>query len=379
MKESLKILDSDQQNLIKTRIVSIDALRGFDMFWIIGGGQIFQGLHKVFDNPVTGVISRQMTHVKWEGFGFEDLIFPLFLFIVGLVMPFSILRGFEARRNFAGLYLRIIKRTVLLILLGMMMNGLLNFNWSEMRWMGVLQRIGLCYFFAAILVIHTRWRTQVIIVGAILVLYWAAMTLIPVPNYGPDVITPEGCLPAYIDRMLLPGVFNKSFYGYGDAEGILSTLTAICTTLLGVLAGHWLRSNNSGNRKIAGLAAAGLVCLITGYMWGIYFPIIKKIWTSSYVLVASGWSLLLLALFYWVIDIKGYRKWAFFFIVIGMNSILIYFLSDVVDFAKIANFFVEGIAKQTGIFAPLVPVIAILTVKWLLLLFLYRHKIFIKV
>jgi len=373
-------LDSDQQNLVKTRIVSIDALRGFDMFWIIGGGQIFQGLHKIFDNPVTSVISRQLGHAQWEGFRFEDLIFPLFLFIVGIVMPFSLLRRLESRRNFAGPYLKIIKRTVLLVLLGMMGNGLLNFNWAEMRWMGVLQRIGLCYFFAAILVIHTRWRTQAIIVGAILVLCWAAMTLIPVPNYGPGVITPEGCLSSYIDRMLLPGIFNKSFYGYGDAEGILSTLTAICTTLLGVLTGHWLRSNNSGNRKIAGLVVAGLVCLIAGYIWGIYFPIIKKIWTSSYVLVAGGWSLLLLALFYWVIDIKGYKKWAFFFIVIGMNSILIYFLPDgVVDFVKIANFFVEGIAKHAGIFAPLVLAIAILTVKWLFLLFLYRHKIFIKV
>jgi len=146
-----------------------------------------------------------------------------------------------------------------------------------------------------------------------------------------------------------------------------------------VLTGHWLRSNNSSKRKIAGLAAAGLVCLIAGYIWGIYFPIVKKIWTSSYVLVAGGWSLLLLTLFYWVIDIKGHKKWAFFFIVIGMNSILIYFLSHIVDFAKTANYFVEGIAKQAGIFAPLALAIAILTVKWLFLLFLYRRKIFIKI
>ena len=369
-------MDNEQKASGSNRVLSIDALRGFDMFWIIGGGALLQSLVHVWDHPVTRTIERQLEHVEWEGFRFEDLIFPLFIFLVGVVLPFSLAGRAQRGQSVARIHLHVIKRTAALILLGLIFNGLLRFEWSEMRWPGVLQRIGLCYFFAAILVIHTRWRTQAIVAGAILLLYWAVTMLVPAPGCAAGDLTDQRCLSSYIDQQLIPG---ELYYKYGDNEGVISTLPAICTALLGALAGHWLRSNRSGSRKTAGLTLAGVVCLIAGLLWAQFFPIIKILWTSSYVLYAGGWSLLLLALFYWVIDVKGYRRWTLFFVVIGMNAITIYFLQRFVDFERIADFFLGGVAKHAGLLAPLILPLGALMVRWLLLHFLYRRRVFLKV
>ncbi len=364
------------------RVLSIDALRGFDMFWIIGGGTIFESLVEVWKHPVTETIKVQLEHVKWEGFRFEDLIFPTFIFLVGAVLPFSLSRRIERGESSLRIHLRILQRAVLLIVLGLIFNGLLRFNWPETRWPGVLQRIGLCYFFAALIVLHTKWRTQAILIGVVLLLYWAVSVLVPAPGCQRGDLSMEGCLSSYIDQHLIPG---SLYYKYGDNEGILSTFPAVCTALLGALAGHWLRSNRSGSRKAAGLAVAGVAGVIVGYLWGyvfppiIRFPIIKILWTSSYVLFAGGWSLLLLALFYWVIDVLGFRRWAFPFVVIGVNAITIYFLVEVIDFQRIAEFFLGGVARHAGVYQPLVLPVGAFVAVWLLLWFLYRHRVFFKV
>jgi predicted acyltransferase len=369
--------EPDSRLLPQTRIASIDALRGFDMFWIIGGGAFLETLSKVWKNTFTDTITEQLEHVSWQGFHFEDLIFPLFLFIVGVVLPFSNSRRLQQGQTRRVLCLHILKRAAILILLGLIMNGLLRLNMAEMRWPGVLQRIGLCYLFAALIVMHTGWRIQALIAGVLLLGYWALVELVPVPGFGAGVLTPEGCLPAYIDRLLIPGKY--CCFTYGDNEGLLSTIPSISTTLIGALAGHWLGSRRSGNVKTIALFAAGIACLIIGYWWGKSFPIIKVIWTSSYVLYAGGWSLLLLAVFYWIIDVRGYRKWALIFIVIGVNPITIYFLQGFVNFDGIAAFFVEGFSQHAGQFKSLVLPFAAFAVKWLLLLLLYRHRIFFKV
>jgi predicted acyltransferase len=356
------------------RVLSIDALRGFDMFWIIGGGATLDKLVRVHRNPVTIWLEHQLEHVAWEGFHVEDLIYPLFLFIVGLVLPFSLAKRRERGEGRGRLLMHILKRSVLLIVLGLIYNGLMDFNWQQMRWPGVLQRIGLCYGLAALLVVHTRWRTQAIVAGAVLLLYWAVVMLVPVPGHGAGVVTAEGCLPGYLDRTLIPGTF--CCYEYGDNEGLLSTFPAVCTVLIGALAGHWLRSGRTGNRKAAGLALAGVGLLGVGWLWGLAFPIIKVIWTSSYTLFAGGWSLLLLAVFYWVIDVKGYKRWTFFFVVIGVNPITIYFTQQFVDFEGISSFFLSGVAKNAGAVAPLVVPFGGLMASWLFLWLLYRHKIF---
>jgi len=352
------------------RLVSIDALRGFDMFWIIGGGAVFAALVKVRPNWFTQTLHEQLEHVQWEGFHFEDLIYPLFLFIIGIVLPFSLARRDERGQSRGKLYLHFLTRALLLIVLGSIPHGLLTFTHPPFLG-GVLAHIGLCYFFAALVVVHTSWRTRAGIVAGYLVCYWLASLFIPVPGYGAGVFTEQGSLASFIDRHFISGnLWN---------EGPASTPSGICIILWGSLAGHWLRSSRSGNEKAAGLALLGLASVILAYFWSYSFPMIKRVvWSSSYVTFACGWSLLLVALFYWVIDVKGYRHWAFFFVVIGMNAITIYLLADVVNFDHLAGLLVQGIANHAGALKPVVLPIGIVGVEWLLLWFLYGHRIFFK-
>ena len=359
------------------RVVSIDALRGFDMFWITGGGALIHALYRTFPNSFFQALHTQFRHVPWAGFRFYDLIFPLFLFIVGAVLPYSILRKLERGASRREIYWRVVRRTILLFILGLVYNGLLDFEFDHFRIAGVLQRIALCYFFAALIVLNFGLRGQILWMGGLLVGYWAVMKLVPVPGYGAGNLTPQGNLAAYIDQLFLPGRF--CCYAFGDNEGILSTIPAVGTTLLGVMAGHWLRTDRTPNTKAAGLAVAGVASLGLGLLWSLDFPIIKNIWTSSYVLYAGGWSLLLLALFYWIIDVKGWRRWAFFFIVIGVNPITIYVLQSQFDFRTVAAIFIRGFVDHCGSYQLLVWVVTVVAVKWLFLYHLYRQRIFLRV
>ena len=372
---------SDVGNTLKTsataakRIVSIDALRGFTMLFIIGGGGLFISFHKAWPNYLTETLAENMEHAGWEGFYFLDLIFPLFLFLVGLLLPFVILGRLERGAKPGDLYGHILKRTLVLIFLGLVNYGLLRFEFDTMRWSSVLGRIGICYFFATLLVIHTNWRKQAGVVLAILLGYWAAVMFIPVPGYGPGVLTPEGCLTTWLDQKLIPGALGLGLY---DRQGVLSTFTSIATTLIGVLAGHWLRSEREPRKKTMGFVLAGLVALAAGWIWGQFFFISRNVWTSSFVLYSAGWSLLLLALFYWVIDVKGYTKWAFPLVVIGMNAITIWVGQRLIDFEFTANALFLGFSKYLGILAPVFLAFSVLAIKWLFLWFLYKRKIFLK-
>lgn len=359
------------------RIVSIDALRGFDMFWIAGGEEIFHSLHRVVGSPLTNLLHTQLQHVAWEGFHFYDLIFPLFLFIVGMVLPFSLTRRLEQGQSRPALVKHLVTRLVLLFLLGLVHNGLLDLNFHVLRVPGVLQRIAICYVVAGLIVMNTSWRGQAAAAAVILIAYWSIMALVPVPGFGAGEFTPQGNLSGLIDRTLLPQPF--CCYKFGDNEGILSTLPAVATTLLGALAGCWLRSFRSPQRKAGGLALAGVASLALGNLWGLWFPIIKNIWTSSFVLVAAGWSLLLVALFYWIMDVRGWQRWASFFIVIGMNPILIYVVRSQFNFAHITRVFVHGFTPLFGAYFPVVMDFCTMMTGWLFLYFLYRKKMFLKV
>lgn len=366
-----------QQSFLQKRVASIDALRGFDMFWITGGEEIIRALHKVSPGPATGALNVQFQHVQWAGFHFYDLIFPLFLFVVGAVLPFSVTKRLEAGASRGRLYQHLVKRLALLFALGLVYNGLLDFDFHQLRIAGVLQRIALCYFFAALIVMNTKVRGQIAFFAGILLAYWAVMMLVPVPGVGSGVLTPDGNLASFIDRHLLPRPY--CCFAQGDNEGILSTFPAIATTLLGVLAGQWLRSKRTPNRKTLGLVAAGVASLLAGFLWSFNFPVIKNLWTSSFVLIAGGWSLLLLALFYWIIDVKGYKRWAFFFTVIGVNAITIYLVHQLFDFGTITTIFVHGFINKLGAIQPLFWAVSVMMTGWLFLYFLYRQKIFLKV
>jgi predicted acyltransferase len=360
------------------RLMSIDALRGFDMFWIAGGEEIVKAWAHWSGSPIANQIAEQFEHVEWEGFRFYDLIFPLFLFTVGIVLPFSLGKLRERGEPTSAIYWRILRRTVLLFVFGLIFNHIQNFNFPEMRWPGVLQRIALGYGFAALIYMNTRVRGQVLITAAILLGYWALLAFVPAPGSAAGDYTKFGNLPGYIDHRFLNKIF-KEYYGYGDNEGILSTIPAVATALLGVLAGQWLRSSRPQRLKVLGLILAGLASLALGYAWSFRFPIIKNIWTSSFVLFAGGWSFLLLALFYLIIDVFQFRRWAYFFVVIGANAITIYLVQHFVDFDRISVFFFRGVAQLSGSLHLVVLAVGAVIARWVLLWFLYRKQIFLRV
>ena len=369
-------MSTNLQGTPSGRIVSIDALRGFDMFWITGGATFIASFLALFNLPLFDSLTQQFHHVAWNGFRFYDLIFPLFVFIMGASMVFSFHKRIERGDSKKDLYINVVKRTLTLFILGLIHNGLFNFDFSNFRYAGVLQRFALCYFFASIIFINTNIKGQAIFAAAILILYWAAMALIPVPGFGAGVLTPEGSLAAFIDQQFLPGRF--CCYEFGDNEGIMSTIPAVASTLLGMLTGHLLRSSFSQIKKVQWLLIAGISSLLLAKLWNFAFPINKNLWSSSFVLYAAGWSLLLLCLFYWLIDIRGYQKWAFPFIVIGLNPITIYVAQSLFDFSIIANIFIHGFVDQLGIFSLFFKALSVLSVKWLFLYFLYKKKIFLK-
>ncbi len=259
-----------------------------------------------------------------------------------------------------------------------MVNGFFKLDFPNLRIAGVLQRIAICYGVAALVVWRTNWRVQAGLFVAILVAYWALMTYVPVPGQAPGDFTKTGNLAGFVDRTYLPGKIYEQCYGDGDNEGLLSTIPAVATTLLGALAGCWLKSTRRPWAKVGGLALAGVICLAAGTAWSSVFPIIKNIWSSSFVLVAGGLSLLLLAAFYLLIDVLGWRRWAYVFAVIGANAITIYFVPRFVDFDHMSEFFLGGLASWLGDFGPVLLIAGTLAAQWLFLWYLYRNKIFLR-
>ncbi|MCK4645353.1 MAG: DUF5009 domain-containing protein [Candidatus Aminicenantes bacterium] len=358
------------------RLLSMDALRGFDMFWIIGGHWIFAGLCAISKNPVTVAVSTQLKHVRWEGFHFWDLIMPLFLFIVGAAMPFSFSKRLERGDSKKNIYIHISKRVVMLFFLGIVAQGnLLKFDLSELHiYSNTLQAIAAGYLIASVIMLNVKIKWQIGITAGMLLLFWALMSWIPVPGYGRSVLTPKGNLAIYLDKLLLGPFQDGTNYSW-----ILSSLTFASTVMLGVMAGLLLRSKKSQWAKVAWLSGAGSGCLLVGWIWGFVFPIIKHLWTSSFVLFSGGVCLLLLALFYMVIDVKGWQKWAFGFKVIGLNAILVYMATRLFDFRLIGDVFVGGLLRWIGPWENFVRGLAGFAVIWLILFWMYRKRTFIKI
>ncbi len=365
--------------LPKGRLLSIDALRGFDMFWIIGADSLMRTFFGLFDNPAAAAIAAQFTHVHWHGCHFEDTIFPLFLFIIGATLPFSISKRLARGESRSKLYKHIFVRTAIMYFLNLAYYGLFDLDFANQRYVGVLARLAFCYMFASLIVINWNVKGQAVWTAAILLLYWAAMYLIPVPGYGAGNITPEGNFAAWFDATFLPGRHNQfGAVTVGDTTGLLGIIPATASTLLGTLAAHWLKSERSESVKVRGLFAAAAVSLVAGLIWGLVFPINKHIWTSSFVLVAGSWCIFILGLFYWIIDIKGWKKWAFPFVVIGMNPLTIYLAQRFMNFRYTSTFFLKGIAGLTGSFEPVVLGAGFLALNWLFVYFLYKRRIFVK-
>jgi predicted acyltransferase len=374
------------------RLLSLDALRGFDMFWIMSGEGVIHALAKATGWPVLVWMSGQLHHTVWDGITFYDMIFPLFLFIAGVSMPYSM--GSKAGKHGVAhpyllptvakkeIYLSMIRRALILLFLGMVVNGLFKFNgYENTRFASVLGRIGLAWFFAGIIYLNIGTRGQVLWFAFLLLGYWAAMEWIPVPGYGAGVLTMNGSLESYVDRLLLPGRLHDKMH---DPEGVLSTIPAVGTAMLGIFTGQFLKYDNAKWpmwKKGTGLFAAGVVLIGLGLLWDMGFPINKRLWSSSFVVFVGGWSCIFLSIFYLIIDVAGWRKWAFPFVLIGVNSIVIYLASEgMVNFQHTANYFFGGlISHLSQNWQPVWAAISVVFIQLTLLYILYRNKNFLKI
>jgi predicted acyltransferase len=370
------------------RIESIDALRGFNMFWLMGVDGAMTALADMTRgkgfvlSTVGGFLGTQFTHVQWEGLRFYDFIFPLFIFVTGVSIVLA-LPGLVERDGKTKAHLRVLRRAVLLYVLGVVAYGGISQHWADVRLLGVLQRIGLCYLFTALLFLNLNWRGMIAALIVLLLGYWALLTFVPVPGVGAGSYAPDANLANWLDRNYLPG---RLWDQTRDPEGMLSTLPAVATCLLGVFAGLLLRDTRIGaGQKTLWLIAGGCVLLAAGYLWALQFPLIKAIWTSSFVLVTAGYSAILLGVLHQVVDVWGVRRWATVFLWIGANAITLYFLNDLIEYRAIAARLVGGdfaafldraVAQGTGVFVTYVLGAAFAV---LLARFMYRHKVFIRV
>jgi predicted acyltransferase len=364
---------------LKDRIVSIDALRGFAMFLIlaveIGGAPIFSTFFNLWDNSFTNAAAEQFSYGPFEGLRFYLTAMPMFIFVVGLVLPLS-LNNRSLRKNNVRLYLHIIKRVIVLFILGLIAGGhLLHLKFSNIHiYNNVLEYISISYLVCALLLLNTSRSVQLIITIVLLLGYWLLFLFIPVPGWQGDVLSDQMNLAIYIDNILL-----GPFHAQGSCR-VLTTISFIANMLLGVLMGQIIFSNRDKKSKTRLLFLYGILMLVLGVVWGQFFPIIRTLWTSSFVLITCGISTLLLACFYYLIDVKGYVKWAFFFIVFGVNSIAIYMMAHLFDFSLIGNIFVGGLGRYVpSNVQDFIQAVAAMLVMWLIMFWLYRKKTFIKV
>lgn len=390
--------------------MSLDALRGFDMFWIVGADALARGLRGMSDTGFTGLLATQLEHVNWEGFRFYDLIFPLFVFMVGVATVFSLSRMIEQDGRAAAVG-RVLRRGVLLFAIGIFYSGGFSNPWPEIRLMGVLNRIALAYLFTGLLFCYLRPRALMAVCAGLLLGYWAMLALVPFPDVRPTpdtkIIAKETGftsvsqlnlastsrirgtydkgvnLANYMDQKYLPG---RKYDGTWDPEGILSTLPAIATCLLGVFSGLLLKNAAVPDaRKVIYLIGFGVAGVGLGWLWSLQFPVIKKIWTSSYVLVAGGYSAILLGVFYQIVDVWKRRTWCQPFVWIGMNSITIYLASNILGgFRNLARRLVGGDVQEflnayamKGLGDMMISIAGLLLVFWFAR-FLYQRKIFLR-
>jgi len=306
---------------LNARLRSLDVFRGITIAGMI-----------LVNSPGNNTAYWPLDHAAWNGMTPTDLVFPFFVFIMGVSLVFSLRKRLEMGATRSELLGQVLKRACIIFALGLVLNGYPHYQLSTIRILGVLQRIALCYLFASILFLWGTLSTQILVFVAILLGYWGIMTLYPVPGFGPGNLSKEGNLASYIDRVVLAGHMYRPVY---DPEGILSTFPAIATAISGVMTGIWLRFSSVQVRKVTGMLQAGLVCLLAGWKWGYFFPINKALWTSSYVLESTGWALVLLSLCYWLIEIRGWTRWSKAFEFFGTNAVAAYFLH--VFFLKVQN------------------------------------------
>ncbi|MDW7681346.1 MAG: heparan-alpha-glucosaminide N-acetyltransferase domain-containing protein, partial [bacterium] len=308
------------------RLISLDMFRGFTIALMI-----------LVNNPGSWkYVYPPLLHAEWHGWTPTDLVFPFFLFIVGVAMSLSFSRRLEAGDVFSNLFTKVLRRTLIIFALGLLLSLFPRFDFANMRIPGVLQRIAVCYFFASLIVLQANKKRQYGWTAILLAVYWILIKMVPVPGYGAGVLEPMGNLAWYIDNKLLAGHTWSGAPAPGfDPEGIFSTIPAIATVMFGVFVGDWIRTPRDQYEKVAGLFVAGNIGLVAGIIMDIWLPINKNLWTSSYAVFMSGMATVFLAMCYWLIDVKGFTGWTKPFVVFGSNAIVVYTLSGLIAKATI--------------------------------------------
>ncbi len=377
------------ENQQPQRLESLDVLRGFDLFMLVGLETAIHQLASAVDTPSFHSFIWCFTHVDWEGFSPWDLVMPLFMFMSGITIPFALSR-YKHTNNQTSVYRRILKRVILLWIFGMMCQGnLLGLDPNRIYfYSNTLQAIAMGYLIASLLYLHTRIRTQIIVAAGLLLGFWGAMEWITVQGYGGGNYTPDGNLAEWIDREVL-GRFRDGasmmngevvFADWYRYTWILSSLNFGVTVLTGTFAGYILKDKEwMPKRKLTYLLAIGAAMVAIGWIWGIWHPVIKKLWTSSMTLVSSGYCFLLMALFYYLIDYKGWKKYSGWLKVYGMNSIVAYMLTMCVNFSCIGHSLLHGLQPYMGEYYSVVLTLSNVGIIYFILWELYKRKIFLRV
>lgn len=362
------------------RLLSIDTLRGFDMLMIAGAGTFISLLYGKTGWGWVDALALQFKHPPWDGFTFYDFIFPLFLFIAGLSIPFSLAKGIQLGLSKTDLYKKAFVRMMILILLGILDKNapMPFFDWGNIRLGSVLGRIGFAGFITVVLYLNFGFRQRIYWIAGFLLFYYAALFLVPVPGYGAGDLSFEGNLTGWIDRTILPGRLLQKTY---DELGVLTQIPALCLTVMGSLAGDILRLEEDNDyAKLRKLVMSGVICLAIAWLWSLHFPINKHLWTSSFIMLTGGMAFMTFALFYWVIDIQRIRSWTFFFVVIGMNSLTIYLAYRFIDFGFTSRLLFGGLyIISDEKWHPVFESLGALALVWVLLYLLYRWKVFVKI
>jgi predicted acyltransferase len=360
---------SAQPQTASKRLLSLDAFRGWTMFWIVGGGSLMLGFQALGNNPVINFIIYHLDHTSWQGLRYYDIIWPSFMLMTGMSLPFSYSKRIQTS-NHSQIFLRVIRRVVVLFLLGSLRESISLNHPYLIELSSALQPIAIAYF-VAFLLVRRSWLFQVVTGMLLLFFYALILALISAPSIPAGSYNIGHNLVAYVDVLVLGRTHPD---GWGT---VLSTIPIISTTILGLLIGRILKSELSPKRKCTIIGLMGFGCVLTGTLLDPIIPIIMKLWTTSYGLATMGWSCLLFLLFYWIIDVKDFHKWAFPFVVIGMNALAVYMGRAIVPLGKIVGIFTAGSAIYIEPFGELFKAIAVLLVEWLILYWMYKRKLFL--
>ncbi len=358
------------------RVLSIDILRGFDMLMIIFADRFFYALQKGYDTPFTRFFANQFDHPEWQGNTFYDIIMPLFLFVVGAVIPFSLGNKLRNGSDKKGIYVKLARRCMILFILGWVVQGnLLALNISQFQiFSNTLQAIAVGYLFSCLAYMYLSKKGRYIFFGACLISYWVLLTIPYIPGLGQTQLEPNKNIAIYIDHLILGRFDDGTQYTW-----LLSGLGFTATTLSGLFAGELIQSKLSGGTITLRLVIIGISMFAASLLLEIWHPIIKKIWTATFVLWSSGICYILMAIFYWLIDVQKIRKWSFPLKIIGMNAIVAYVLSHIIDFSIIADFVLFGLKPYVGKFYEALTVLGGFGILYVLLWYMYKNKSFVKI